>query len=133
MIKNLYQELPEFSAILTFVDAIFAEINIGLLIYHVPDRDEISGARLIYANKQASICTGTDLGERVGMQIFEAFPTLENTDVSRAFASVVATRQPRKVGVVEYGDHDVRQARYETRAFPMPHSCLGVIFENISN
>ena len=34
---------------------------------------------------------------------------------------------------VEYGDREVRQARYETRAFPMPNACLGVIFENISN
>jgi len=132
MIKNIYSELPEFSAILTFVDAIFSEINIGLLIYHVADREKIESARLIYTNKQASLCTGTDLRERVGMHIFEAFPALADSDAARVFAKVVATRESSKVGVVEYGDQDVQQARYETRAFPMPHSCLGVMIENIS-
>lgn len=133
MIRNIYQELPEFSAILTFVDAIFSEINIGLLIYHVTEEKQIDSARLIYANKQASRCTGTDLRERVGMQIFEAFPALADSNAARVFAKVVATREPSKVGVVEYGDKDVKQARYETRAFPMPNSCLGVMFENVSN
>ena len=133
MIRNIYQELPEFSAILTFVDAIFSEINIGLLIYHVTDEKQIDSARLIYANQQASRCTGTDLRERVGMQIFEAFPALADSNAARVFAKVVAMREPSKVGVVEYGDKDVKQARYETRAFPMPNSCLGVMFENVSN
>jgi len=132
MVRNIYQELPEFSAILTFVDAIFSELNIGLLIYHVADVKQIDSARLIYANKQASRCTGTDLRERVGMRIFEAFPALADSAAARVFARVVATREPSRVGVVEYGDRDVRQARYETRAFPMPSACLGVIFENVS-
>jgi len=129
MLKELYRELPEFSAILTFVDAIFAEINIGLLIYYVKDPTKIGSAKLIYANKQASRCTGTDLRHRVGMLIFEAFPGLEGTDASAAFQKVVNTGESSRVGLVEYGDEDVKHAKYSTRAFPMPNSCLGVIFE----
>jgi len=133
MIRNIYQELPEFSAILTFVDAIFSELNIGLLICHVVDAEQIDSARLIYANKQASRCAGTDLRERVGMQVFEAFPALAGSKAARVFAKVVATREPSKVGVVEYGDQEVQQARFEARAFPMPNSCFGVIIENVSS
>ena len=132
MLKELYSELPEFSAILTFVDAIFAELNIGLLIYHVKDPDKIESAKLIYANKQASKCTGTDLRQRVGMAIFNAFPGLAGTEAAAVFQKVVSTREPSRVGLVEYGDKDVKHAKYSTRAFPMPSSCMGVIFENVS-
>ena len=132
MLKDLYQELPEFSAILTFVDAIFSEINIGLLIYHVADREKIESAKLIYANKEASRYTGTDLRQRIGMTIFEAFPDLAETELPRVFSEVINRNEPRRVGPVEYGDQEVMHAAYETRAFPMPNSCLGVIFEVVT-
>lgn len=122
--------LPQFSAILTFVDAIFRELNIGLLIYWVENPQEIASAKLIYANAEASRCTGTDLGLVVGKRIFEAFPGLEGTHAADTFGEVVIERVSRRVGVVEYADGNVRHGNYLTRAFPMPSDCFGVIFDD---
>ena len=132
MVQGQYYELPEFSAILTFIDAIVAEINMGLLIYHVETPQDIRTARLIYANTQASRCTGTDLGRQVGKLILDAFPQLANTEATRLFAEVASTKETRHIGVVEYEDDNVKGGRYSTRAFPMPNDCFGVLFENIS-
>ena len=74
-----FYESPDFAAILTFIDAIFSELNMGLFIYHVEDPTKIDSARLIYANKEASRCTGTDLRRMLGKQIFNAFPYLAET------------------------------------------------------
>jgi hypothetical protein len=129
MDNELYYESPDFAAILTFIDAIFSELNLGLFIYHVEDPKDISTSRLIYANKEASRCTGTDLRRMLGKTIFEAFPYLDETEAPDRFAEVIKTRKPVHVGVVEYSDNDVRHGKYSTRAFPMPRGCFGVIFE----
>ena len=45
----------------------------GLLIYHAEKPDDVSSYRLIYANREASRCTGTDLGHVVGMDVMDRF------------------------------------------------------------
>lgn len=132
MADQEYYELPEFSAILTFIDSIFAELNMGLLIYHVEDPSEIRTARLVYANRQASVFTGTNLQLQLGKLILDAFPQLADTRIPALYAEVVAEKQARRVGIVEYQDDNVQLGRYETRAFPMPNDCIGVLFENLS-
>ena len=131
MSNKQYFELPEFSAILTFVDAIFAELNMGLLIYHVEDPGDIRTARLIYANRQASEFTQTDLGRQVGKLIFDAFPYLVDTDIPRLYQEVASEKRSHHVGIVEYEDDNVKHGRYATRAFPMPNDCIGVLFETV--
>ena len=124
-----YYELPEYSAILTFVDAVFSQINIGLLIYHLEEPDDPTTLRLIYANAEASRCTGTDLTDRIGKFILEAFPNLG--DLPRVYASVATKGIPQRLGVVSYKDEHLQEASYAVRAFPMPSSCVGILFENI--
>lgn len=132
MERQQFYELPRFAPILTFVDAIFSEINIGLFIYHVERPEDIRTARLIYANREASLVTGTDVGQLVGKLILDAFPQLEGSRVLEAFADVIRTQESRRVGVVEYADANVRPGRYVTRAFPMPDGCFGVVFDEES-
>jgi hypothetical protein len=126
-----YYELPEYSAILTFVDAVFSQINIGLLIYHLEEPDDPTKLRLIYANAEASRCTGTDLSDRIGKFILEAFPNLQETDLPRIYASVAIKEIPQRLGVVSYKDDQLQEASYAVRAFPMPSSCVGILFENV--
>ena len=45
-----YYKLPEFSGILSFIDSIFAELNMGLFIYHLEDLDDPAKLRLIYVS-----------------------------------------------------------------------------------
>ena len=124
-----YFELPEFSGILTFVDAIFSEINMGLLIYHVENPDDIRTARLIYANRMASEFTGTDLGRQIGKLIFDAFPYLVDTEVPRLYQEASSQKKSHHLGIVDYEDENVKRGRYSTRVFPMPSDCIGILFE----
>ena len=125
-------ELPEYAAILTFIEAVFAEINMGLLIYHVEDPADRARLKLIYANKQASLFTGTDLNEVVGREIFDAFPPLRQTDIPEFFLEVAARGESRRYPeALVYGDRNVVRGKYQVRGFPMPHDCVGVLFERL--
>jgi hypothetical protein len=126
-----YYESPDFAAILTFIDAIFSELNFGLFIYNVENTEDISTARLIYANKEASRCTGTDCRRLLGKRMYEAFPYLAETAAPKCFSDVIRTKKPVQIGIVEYADQLVKHAKYATKAFPMPRDCFGVIFEKI--
>lgn len=126
-------QLPEYSVIISFIDSIFCEVNMGLLIYHAEDPDDVASYRLIYANREASRCTGTDLGQVVGLRIFEAFPDLGETKAPALFHEVATKREARRLGIVRYADGNVEQGSYDTKVFPMPQNCFGVLFENLSN
>lgn len=126
-------QLPEYSAIISFIDSILSEINMGLLVYHAENPDEVASYRLIYANREASRCTGTDLGNVLGLTIFEAFPELGETKVPDLFYEVVKKHEARRMGIVRYADPNVEKGAYDVKAFPMPQNCFGVLFENLSN
>ena len=124
-------QLPEYSVIISFIESIFCEINMGLLIYHAVKPEEVDSYRLIHANREASRLTGADLSKVVGLTIFEAFPELRETKVPGWFREVATLGEPRRLGVVNYSDSNVQEGAYETRAFPMPQNCFGVLFENL--
>jgi hypothetical protein len=128
-----YFELPEYSAILTFLDAVLAEINMGIFIYHLEDHEDERKLKLIYANKEASICTGSDMSLLVGKYILEAFPALGETEIPKAYRDVVVEGKSRRIGTVEYEDANLKKRSYAVRAFPMPAGCMGVLFESLSD
>ncbi len=131
MDKTTYYELPEFSAILSFIDAIFRELNMGLFIYHMEKLDDPASLRLIYANKEASRSTGADLRENIGKHIFDAFPNLAQTQIPQLFADVANKKESRRVDEFEYADDKLEPHNYRVKAFPMPSDCVGVLFERI--
>ncbi len=128
MVKTYY-ELPECSAILSSIDAIFVELNMGLFIYHMEDREDVNSLRLIYANKEASKATGANLQGMVGQYISDAFPNLAQTEIPKIFSEVVIDMKPRRIEQFEYGDTKLEKASYRVKAFPMPVDCVGVLFE----
>jgi len=125
-----YYVLPEYSAILSVVDAIFHHLNHGLLIYHLENPDRDDSLRLIYANQQASRYTGTDLQNRVGKPILQAFPGLAKGTLVADYAAVARTNRSRELGRVEYVDGGIEPSSYTVKAFPMPGLCVGVLFES---
>jgi hypothetical protein len=128
---NYYYELPQFAPILSFIDAVFAELNTGLLIYHAEDLEDPLKLRLIYANRQASECTGTDLGNRIGKMIGEAFPPLAETDVPAIYLRVVTEKKSTRLADVTYEDDVLKKKTYSVRSFPMPADCVGIMFDDV--
>ncbi len=114
------------------LDLVFASLNNGVLVYHAENPDDESKLKLIYANREASHDTGTDLQPRIGKYIFEAFPNLRNSDLARAFMDVVQSREACNIGLVEYADTDMQHGSYSVKAFPLPLNCIGVMFEDIA-
>jgi predicted SnoaL-like aldol condensation-catalyzing enzyme len=117
---------------INLIDSVFSEMNIGLLIYQLENLSEVKKIRLVYANRQASKYTGTDLSKQVGKYIFQVFPSLAETDLPQIFVEVASAKQSRTIGAMEYRDENVQKGYFASKAFPMPNDCVGVLFENIT-
>ena len=113
--------------------ALCANMNIGLLVYHAENFQQVASLKLIYANEEASKYTGTDLAKLVGKTLPQAFPELIKTDVPEMFLEVARTGNASKIGVMEYSDENVKQGYFEVKAFPLPSDCIGVAFENATH
>ena len=124
--------LPEIPALIQFIESVFSNLNIGLLVYQLEDAGEAASLRLLYANAEASAYTGSDLQRLVGKTILEAFPALAGTDLPETYAEIVHSQRSRELGTIEYEDDNLEKSYYAVKAFPMPHQCVGVIFENIA-
>ena len=120
-------------AMLKFVSSMFSELNIGLLIYRLEDRDDPRSLTLMYANPMASSYTHSDLTGLVGATICEAFPGLSETDIPDQYADVIISGKARNLGSVEYpGDGRVERGHFSVKAFPISSSMMGVVFENVT-
>lgn len=124
---------PPVDTVVRTVASVFAELNTGLLIYHLADADETDSLTLVYANAAASKYTGADLDALIGKSIGEAFPALNGTHVPAAYAEVSRGGKSVNLGAFEYeGDAHVKPGYFAVKAFPMPARCVGVVFENIT-
>jgi hypothetical protein len=124
---------PEIEAMTDVVASIFTNLNVGLLIYQLEVNGEPRTLRLIYVNEAASDYTGADLAPRVGKFILDAFPGLAGSELPRTYAEVASGGRPVDLGSFEYpGDESIGHSYYSVKAFPMPHDCVGIIFENIT-
>lgn len=120
-------------AMMRFVSSVLAELNIGLLIFHLEDPSEAHSLRLLYANHAASEYTEADLTPLIGQTILEAFPALTDSGLPETYAEVVRNQKSCNVGAFEYeGDGNVAKGHYAVKAFPMPNDCVGIAFENIT-
>ncbi|NIL99780.1 MAG: hypothetical protein GTO30_08680 [Acidobacteria bacterium] len=119
--------LPEFGPIIGVLDAVLSELNVGLFIYYLEDPDDETSLKLVYANREAARSTELNVESRIGKRILDAFPPLRDTEVPRIFADVVKNQESRRIEVpyAEEGE----SVDYSVRAFPMPASCMGVLFE----
>lgn len=124
--------LADLDTMTSLIDAIFSEMNVGLIVYQVENWNARDSLKLVYANKQASKYIGSDLRQMLGKYILEAFPALRQTDIPEQYLEVAQTKQSRTIGAFEYGDVNVGKNYYALKAFPMPNDCVGVLFENIT-
>jgi hypothetical protein len=124
--------LSDVDTMTNLIDAIFSEMNIGLVVFQLEELSDKSTLKLVYANKQASEYSNADVSKHVGKYIGEAFPPLAQTDIPDLYAEVIKTKQSRNIGAFEYKDAQAGTGYYAIKAFPMPNDCVGVLFENIT-
>jgi hypothetical protein len=129
--KDLF-DLSDIPTMTSMIDALFSEMNIGLVVYQLQDPAASSSLQLVYANKQAGEYTALDFNPLIGQQLLAAFPMLANTGVPEQYAEVVKTGLACNLGAFEYAGTSPEKSYYALKAFPMPNNCVGVLFENIT-
>jgi len=126
-----YPDLATPAAVVHYARQLLAEINLGVLIYHLEEKQHEGSLKLLYANEHASHYTGANLQPRIGKYILEAFPSLQETELPKVYSDVARSGKACKVGAVEYADQSLRPGAYSVKAFPMPADCVAVLFEDI--
>lgn len=107
-------------------------IDVGLHVYCLEDLNDSRTLRMVFANKASEDYTGVDRREVVGKTLDENFPGLRKQKIPQLYADVVRTQKSLEIGEVHYGDVRVKVGWFYVRAFPLPHHCMGVSFDNIT-
>lgn len=105
---------------------------VGLHIWRLENLQSADSLRLIAANPATIEFTGLAPESVVNKTILESFPALARTEILEQYAEVIRTQKKRNFGEVVYGDDHVEKSIFAIKAFPLPDSCMGVVFDNIT-
>ncbi len=113
---------------------IVKNMQIGLIVWQQEDLNDLSSFRLVNINPAARqiLRLPDDAEQLVGERLEKVFPNLMESAFPGIYASVVRAGKVRDLGEVRYGDAIVPDGIYAMKAFPLPHNCLGLVFENIT-
>ncbi|MEG5000304.1 PAS domain-containing protein [Microcoleus sp. B4-D4] len=113
-------------------DQIVENMQIGLYVYHLEDIEDDSTLRAIASNPAATLFTGLEMADVLGMTIDEIFPHLRSKNIPQAFASVIRSQKAIEVEDIDCDECDRITRAFSIKAFPLPNNCVGVAFENIT-
>jgi PAS domain S-box-containing protein len=88
--------------------------------------------RIIEVNPAATLLTGASPEDLNGRTLAE-FPKLLKTRFPHACAEALASREPRNLGDISYGDQRIREGIYSVQIFPLSDKFMGVAFENVTD
>lgn len=109
---------------------IVQNMEVGLHVYHLEDREDDRSLRFVGANRAAERITGVPREAFLGRTLDENFPALRERGIPQGYARVVRTGEPWHMDQLVYGDHRVLSAAYAFRAFALPGDRVGVVFED---
>ncbi len=125
------KKITDVRDLLALMDLVFSNMNLGLLVYEMEHPKDERKLKLVYANAEASRYTGTDLQNKVGKYVLDAFPALAGTELPKAYLEIASRKEARTIGLVEYADETMQKKAYSVKGFPLPANCLGIIFEDV--
>ena len=108
------------------------DMPVGLYVFRLEDKAHPSSLRLIATNPITETFTGVASKDILGQSILDAFPALSGTGIPKQYADVVLSQQKLSLGEVVYGDDRIEKNIFDVKAFPLPDSCVGVVFDNIT-
>ena len=106
---------------------VFRNMQVGLNVWCLPDREDLRSFELISTNPAAAHSLGVRTEDVLGKRMDEAFPHMLDTDLPRQYREVVLSGEGRDLGDVRYGD-----GIFAVKVFPVPGDCVGVAIENIT-
>ena len=111
---------------------LFYQIETGLAILRLENRDDPRSLRLIAANPAARRAAGVAVEDYEGKLLADAAPKVFETGIPQACAEVVRSGQARDMGQIQPGDKGVSGAVFAVKVHPLPDDCAAVVFEGIS-
>ncbi len=111
---------------------IFNNIQLGIYIYHLENKDDDKSLRLVSANPATEHLTGVPTKNVIGHTLDENFPGLREKGIPQKYADVVRKQQAIEIEDLYYGDNRVIEGAFSIKAFPLPNDHVGVSFENIT-
>jgi len=108
-------------------------MQLGLLVYRLDDREDDRSLRLVIVNPAAERLLGLSKDEVLGRRIDEIFPELRARGTPALFAEVIRTGETMETSDFEYGDGRVLKSVWAFKAFPLPDESVGVVFESVSD
>jgi two-component system cell cycle sensor histidine kinase/response regulator CckA len=112
---------------------VFRNMQVGLNVWCLQDRDDLRSFKLISTNPAAAHSLGVRTEDVLGKRMDEAFPHMLDTDLPRIYREVVLSGEGRDLGEVHalYGEMTT-DGVFAAKVFPLPGDCVGVAFENIT-
>jgi PAS domain S-box-containing protein len=107
-------------------------MQLGLLVYRLDDREDDRSLRLVIVNPAAERLLGIAKDDLLGRRIDEVFPALRAKGIPALFADVIRTGSTREAADFEYGDGRVLSNVWAFKAFPLPDESVGVVFESVT-
>ncbi len=114
-------------------DQIVENMQIGLYVYQLQDINDDHSLRIISSNPAASLFTGLEMADVLGMALDDIFPEQREKGIPQAFASVVLQQKAIELEDIDYDDKGQVTRAFCIKAFPLPNNCVGVAFENITD
>ncbi|HEX5137275.1 MAG TPA: PAS domain S-box protein [Planctomycetota bacterium] len=108
-------------------------MQMGLLVYRLDDREDDRSLRLVIVNPAAERYFGIPKDELLGRRIDEIFPALRARGIPALFAEVIRTGETRETSDFDYGDGRVLRNIWAFKAFPLPDESVGVVFESVTD
>lgn len=107
-------------------------MQLGLHLYRLENPEDDRTLQMIYVNRAGAEIIGLTEEDLVGKTLDENFPGLREKGVPQQYAEVIRTGNPLQFENIVYGDERILMAHFLVHAFPLPGSCIGVLFEDIS-
>lgn len=104
----------------------------GLIVLRLEDMENENTLRFVLANPACEQMTGVPFRHFEGKLAVEVLPALENTEILSILARVIRTGRTVNLGEIRYGDAEIKEGFYSTKAFPLPDRCIGIVFENVT-
>ena len=112
---------------------IFKNIQVGLYIWKLGDKDDPGDFRLVATNSAATAITGIPMEDILGKSAREIFPAaVFGSNLAEKCRQALLTQKATDLGDFLYMDERIAPATFTAKAFPLPDDRLGVAFENIS-
>jgi PAS domain S-box-containing protein len=111
---------------------IISNIQTGIYVYQLADREDDRTLTMVYANKASESFTGVPPERVIDRTLDENFPGLRAMGIPQRYAEVVRSGKAIELEDVYYGDARVISSWFAVKAFPLPHNCVGVSFDKIT-